>query len=92
MVVVGVAGVLNPFLFDQLFLDLKRHLLVDPLCVVGQVIFGDERVKFCFILQGARAHELEGVCVAEVWQDFFWGFRASVTRQTLSHNKPRSML
>ena len=46
----------------------------------------------------ARAHELEGVCVTEVWQDFLtsWkrksnsvvGFRASSSRQTSFHNKP----
>ena len=68
----------HPLLFDQLLLDLQCHLLIDSLCDVGQVIYGDERVEFCFFLQGARVYELEGVCVNEVWQDFLDQLEAQV--------------
>ena len=80
-------------LLVQLIMDLQCHLLVHTLCDVGQVLFGDEYVKFwVFSLQRARAHELEGVCCAGVWQNSLDESYRDTRRPTTSPGSGASMI
>ena len=89
----------HPFLLVQLILDLQCHLLVDTLCDVCQVLISGKRVKLCFffnarVLTSSKASALLR-CGKTFWTSWKHqsnsdvGFRASVSRHTSSHDKPR---